>query len=496
VVGNLIAGLLLFGAVLLGIALLRLQRRAQELRRALAAYQREHRAVIDFLVHTGDQLTARLELDETLEAILRFMVDSTDAHSGAVFLRDAKDPNSLQAHVIQGPFPPLNPVSDKVFSRHQYLAEHLKREKIRLGEGLVGRVAERKSPLLITDARNDPIVPAGAGGVVPIDTLMAAPLIARDELLGVIVLVNRRQEKQPFTPDDLNLLGALADQAAITVNLVKMYRELGEKQRLEQELRVAHDIQGMLLPRVCPAVDGLEIAAFGEAALEVGGDYYDFFDVDDVHLGIAIGDVAGKGIPGALVMASVRSTLRAEARGDLSPAAVLARVNRNLVHDTSPQVFVTMTYAILDRRTLRLRFARAGHEPIIVCSAREEELPVLHTPNGIALGLVDDQMFRITEEEEVELHEGELGVLYTDGVVEARNRADEEYGASRFLAILQSHANRSVQEIVDGVTSDIRKFTEGLAQHDDITLVVLKAVRRSEGVQAPDVSEALQAVKG
>lgn len=470
-----IAGFLLLGAVLLLVAVFRLRKQRRRLGRILTAHQRQHRAVLEFLHYVGERIRTHLALDDTLDSILAFLVESSRAKAGAVFLRDEGEPDFLQARVVQGIFPPLQPVPDKMFARKQYLAEKVKKERVRLGEGIVGRVAQEAKPLLIADARYDPSVPPSANEVVPIETLMATPLLARGQVLGVIVLINRLSEGSPFTQEDLELLVTLADQAAINVNLVQVYRKLEEKQRIEQELRVAHDFQKMLLPRAFPSIPGLEVAALSEPAQEIGGDYYDFFDVDENRLGIVIADVAGKGIPGALVMATVRSTVRAEARGDPSPRSVLVRVNRQLVQDTSPNIFVTMTYAVLDRRNLRLRFARAGHEPFVVCGEDGRDQPRLYTPNGIALGLVSDETFNVTEEKEIELHEGEAAVLYTDGVVEARNPAGEEYGAERFLETLRVHAGQSASELIDTVTRDVGMFTRGHTQHDDLTLVVLKA---------------------
>jgi len=486
----------LVGAVFLAVAVLSLRRQQNRLSRGFAAYQRQHRAVLEFLHHVGEQIRTRLALEDTLDSILAFVVESSRAQAGAVFLCDEDTPEFLQARVVQGLFPPLNAVPDKMFARRQFLAEKVKKEKIRMGEGLVGRVALEAKPLLIADARNDPSVPPSANQIVPIETLMAAPLMARNQVLGVIVLINRFPEGSVFTQEDLDLLGVLADQAAINVDLVQVYRKLQEKQRIEQELRVAHDFQKMLLPTAFPVVRGLEVAALSQPAQEVGGDYYDFFDVDADHLGIVIADVAGKGIPGALVMATVRSTLRAEARGDSSPRSVLLRVNRHLVADTSPNIFVTMTYAVLNRRTLRLRFARAGHEPLVICGTEGQEQPRLYTPNGIALGLVLDDTFSVTEEKEIELHENEAAVLYTDGVVEARNPSDEEYGAERFLDTLRQSVALSAEGIMNAVTEDVRRFTKGYAQHDDLTLVVLKAKRRAGEEASPAAAQTSAAGTG
>jgi sigma-B regulation protein RsbU (phosphoserine phosphatase) len=221
------------------------------------------------------------------------------------------------------------------------------------------------------------------------------------------------------------------------------------------------------------------MAAFSEPALEVGGDYYDFIRVDEEHLGVVIADVSGKGIPGALVMAMLRSILRAESRNNLSPAAVLRVVNECMRKDTQVNVFITMTYAIIDVRRHTLRFARAGHEPLIICGAGGDELN-LYTPNGIALGLVNEDIFNITVDTEINLAEGDLVVLYTDGVIEAINNTLEEYSQTRLLNVIKSCHEGKAQEVINAIMADIRQFTKELPQHDDITMIAFKVNSRAD----------------
>jgi sigma-B regulation protein RsbU (phosphoserine phosphatase) len=205
----------------------------------------------------------------------------------------------------------------------------------------------------------------------------------------------------------------------------------------------------------------------------MGGDYYDFIRVDDHHIGFVIADVSGKGVPGSLIMAMVRSAVRAEAPGELSPAKVMQVINRRVYHDTRSNVFITMTYAILNERNHTLRFARAGHEPTICCDG-DSGRPVLHTPDGIALGLVEDDPFGIIEEKTLDLTQTSLVVLYTDGVVEAMNGEGEEYGQERFFSVLQRGATAPADSLIDDLLGDIEEFTGGIPQHDDITLIALR----------------------
>jgi sigma-B regulation protein RsbU (phosphoserine phosphatase) len=188
---------------------------------------------------------------------------------------------------------------------------------------------------------------------------------------------------------------------------------------------------------------------------------------------VVIADVSGKGIPGALIMSMVRSTLQAEARNNLSPKEVMLKVNERVYADTKDNVFITMTYGILDTRDRIFRFARAGHEPLVSMKLDSPNVQ-LSSPEGIALGMVGNDMFQITAECEVKLDPGETIVLYTDGVVEAMDQRTNEYGQRRFFDFLSTHRELSPKEMIESAVGDIRVFTHGLPQHDDITLVAIR----------------------
>jgi sigma-B regulation protein RsbU (phosphoserine phosphatase) len=174
-------------------------------------------------------------------------------------------------------------------------------------------------------------------------------------------------------------------------------------------------------------------------------------------------------------MATARSTLRAEARGGDSPRLVLRRVNDRIIQDTKENVFLTMTYGILDFRRKTFRFSRAGHEPLLTIGPRQME-PRLHTPNGIAVGMVETSLFDMIEELEVQFADGETAVLYTDGATEAMDANDEEYGHQRLYRSICARTEESCEEMLDGVAQDIGDFSQGCPQHDDITLVAIQCV--------------------
>ncbi len=455
--------------------------RVKSLTLLLHKRQREREAVYRFLDVFGDRLTSgNLSIEPALEILTSFVVDQTEAEAAAAFLLDPEE-GVLTARVIHGIFPPLMESTGYVLTKQKYLVERVKREKIQLGHGIIGEVAQSGIPVLIKDAALDPLVPHFKNPVVTIRSMIVAPLIAHGRTLGVLAVVNKRGVGA-FQQGELDLLVSLADQAATTVEMVHLYDELAGKQRMEQELELAHNIQQMLLPDSCPQPEGFAIAAFSAPALEVGGDYYDLIWVDEAkrYLGIAIADVSGKGIPGALIMAVVRCTMRANAPGNLSPRDVLIRVNERVYEDTGENVFVTITYGILDTINSTFCFARAGHEPLVTVGKTGDV--VLTSPLGMAMGLVDSDLFEIIEEETIDLLNGDTAVFYTDGVVEAMDSAENEYGQKRFFNLIANNRERSPQEIIETTLADIQTFTKGFPQHDDITMVAVqvKARRPSE----------------
>jgi sigma-B regulation protein RsbU (phosphoserine phosphatase) len=486
-IGSLVYLLIIAGLVAWVVSL---RRRERDLLVAVDKDHRERKTVFLFLNNLGERLTtSNIALEPALEIITDFIVEVTGAEAGAAFLLDPQD-GCLSARVVHGMFPPLMPTTGYVLTKQKYLTERVKREKVPLGQGIIGEAAATGIPVLVSDAQNDPRVPKSALEFLTIQSIMVAPLKARGKISGVLAVVNKRNATA-FTGEDLDLLLSLSDQAASTVELVKLYDELSEKQRMEQELRVAHDFQRMLLPRECPAIQGFEIAAFSAPAQEVGGDYYDFFYVDEDrrYLGVVIADVSGKGIPGALIMSMVRSTLRAEARASLSPREVLIRANERAYSDTKENVFITMTYGILDTHLRVFRFARAGHEPLVTLK-RESENVRLTSPDGIALGMVGNDMFGMIEETTMHLDEGDMALMYTDGVVEAMDDKTNEYGQKRFFDFVISNRDLSPTEIIEKTLVDIESFTRGHPQHDDITLVAIKVVGKAARSQLPSTERA------
>jgi anti-sigma regulatory factor (Ser/Thr protein kinase)/transposase len=249
-----------------------------------------------------------------------------------------------------------------------------------------------------------------------------------------------------------------------------------EQERLRREVKIAQQIQHALLPKEFPTIEGYEIGATYRAASEVGGDYYDFFWVGPTSLGIAVGDVSGKGVPGSMVMAMIRSVMRLEARKNRSASKVLVKVNEHVTGDMKTGMFVTMFYIILDSLKRSINFASAGHNPMILYRGSSDEVYFLK-PKGFPLGidLPEDNMFAKTLAlQKVDLQKDDMLVLYTDGVTEAMNAKKEQFGEERLVKVIRENARLTASQFVEKLKENLADFIQGAPQSDDITVVAIK----------------------
>lgn len=304
---------------------------------------------------------------------------------------------------------------------------------------------------------------------------LVVPLVTQGELIGTLNLGPRLSE-QDYSSDDKRLLATLAAQAAPAIRVAQLVREqaaeAAERERYEQELKVAQLIQQQFLPRELPELPEWQVAAYYGPARVVGGDFYDFIDLGDGRIGVVVGDVTDKGVPAALVMARTHSILRAEAPRLVDPGRVLARANELLVPEMPARMFVTCLYGVLEPATGRFRFANAGHNlPYVRTADGVIELRA----TGLPLGLMPDVTY---DEVEGIVGPGESMLLYSDGLVEQHGPGREMYGFDRLREAMATDGAGS--EMLDRLLDGLHAFT-GAAweQEDDITLV---ALRRSAGV--------------
>src|SRR6266852_5533420 len=299
---------------------------------------------------------------------------------------------------------------------------------------------------------------------------IALPLVSQGELIGLLAL-GPRLKRQEYAREDRTLLNNLATQVAPALRVAQMVYEqqeqVREHERIEQELRTAQAIQHAFLPKDVPALPGWQLMPYYQPAREVGGDFYDIFVFADGRLGLVIGDVSGKGVPAALVMATVHTMLRTAVQGMLAPGEVLARVNDLLATEIPAGMFVTCFYALLDPGSGRLRYANAGHEP----PYRQHGGSVTELwATGMPLGLMPGSCY---EEQEATLAPGESLLFYSDGLVEAHSPSREMFGFPRLQKLLEVH--RDAPSLIGFLLGELQRFTgEGWEQEDDVTLLLLQ----------------------
>ncbi|MGI8825809.1 MAG: ATP-binding SpoIIE family protein phosphatase [Chloroflexota bacterium] len=301
---------------------------------------------------------------------------------------------------------------------------------------------------------------------------LAVPLVSRGELMGLLNL-GPRLSQQEYSADDRALLNNLAAQATPAVRVAQLVREqqaeAEERQRIEQELQVARLIQHTLLPKSVPNVDGWYLAAHYRPARAVGGDFYDFIELEDGRLGLVVGDVTDKGVPAALVMATTRSVMRAAASRLSSPGAVLERVNELMCPDIPENMFVTCLYAVLDPITGRLVYANAGHD---LPYQRSGDQVIELRARGMPLGLMPGMRY---EEQETRIEPGDTVLFYSDGLVEAHNAQREMFSFPRLRELVAHYSVSTADEVVDFLLGQLAAFTgPSWEQEDDITLVTLQ----------------------
>ena len=275
-------------------------------------------------------------------------------------------------------------------------------------------------------------------------------------------------------------LGELSESFnQMTASIEDLLRQAAEKKRLEEELRIAHEIQMSLLPQGPLRMPGLSVTALCVPAREVGGDYYDFLPLDESRVGVLIADVSGKGTSAALYMAELKGLILSLSLIHSSPRALLIAANRIIARHLDSRTFITMTYAVLDVRARTMTYARAGHTPLIYAPAAPPgaRLARVLAPDGLVLGLkIDDgQMFeRILEEETIPLQQGDLLVFFTDGISEAMDPGDDCFGEARLGKLVEQYGDLPADALRERVLGEIASFVNGAPQHDDMTMILLK----------------------
>jgi serine phosphatase RsbU (regulator of sigma subunit) len=432
----------------------------------------EDAAQLRLLYELGCAFAARIDLDELSALVVQRCREVLDAEGASILLFDAEREELYFPYV----------------DAEQAVAERLLQMRFPADRGIAGSVLRSGRSLRIDDVSTDPRFFGGIDRNTGLTTraLICAPLETRQGTIGVVQVLNPRRGGC-FTDDHLAFLEALAGSVAVAIENARMYAQLKQQflalqqamheheqlLAIRRELDIASNIQQSSLPQVFPPFPhraDFEIFAAMVPAREVGGDFYDFFLIDDAHLGVVVGDVSGKGVPAALFMAVSRTLLRSNALAGLTAGACLQRVNELLCLENSAEMFVSVFYGILDSRTGRFDYSNGGHNrPYVLRQGGEAE--VLEGTGGAVLGVLEDRPYAAKS---VHLRPGDGVFLYTDGVTEAMDADGNLFSDARLHAALGLHGHAAPEALVRAVIDEVNLYAGGVAQSDDITALAIR----------------------
>ncbi len=409
---------------------------------------------LNALLDVAKALGAEMQLDNLLPVIISKTTEVIDAERSSLFIYD-EDTNEMWSKVAEG--------------------MDSKEIRFPVGVGIAGDVAKTLKTVNIPDAyKDDRFNPAFDKETnYRTKSILCMPMLNNEgALVGVVQVLNKKDGSR-FDDKDESLLEALSVQAGVAIQRARLLEAFVEKQRIQESLKLAADIQMGMLPKDFPAFpkrDDFDLFASIIPAKEVGGDFYDFFLIDDDHLCFVIGDVSGKGVPAALFMAVTKTHVAASTIPGTEPSDILIRANDELCKENDQGMFCTIFYGILNTKTGEVRYSNGGHNPpyLVHADGSNEQL---EGTEGIALGVMDGMDFGVNT---LTLGKGEAIYLYTDGVNEAMDDDGNEYSYERLEEFLKKSKGQSTTDIVNGSLDDVKVFVKNAEQSDDITVLTVR----------------------
>ncbi|MEM0897631.1 MAG: GAF domain-containing SpoIIE family protein phosphatase [Verrucomicrobiota bacterium] len=478
IIPGIVIGALVIGLLVIIVRALQQQRTIKTLRRDREEIEIEEHRMFDFLHSLGETLSREKKAPASIlhKVIVQGVTMVVEARGGALYLLNEKKTELVPKYRSPACPPLINlPTATIAETRDNVKAldSYLQLISIPIGEGLIGSVHEKRESMRIDDFGSSPLLDAENSALHDSVSVMIAPLHYGEIDLGVLAIASDK-DAEPFSSNDFDVFRSAAEQSAFALGTALVHDELEAKRDIERELRMAREVQKILLPSAPPKLDQFRIVGANAPAKLVSGDYFDYIQVDEVHYGIVVADVSGKGIGASLIMAMCRSVMHAKAQQNLSPAAVLREVNRVLFPDIREDMFISMAYLILNTQSDEVVIARAGHDAPFHFSRTGDTVTKLQTP-GIALGIDDGEVFdRATQDHYFRVEPGDSVLLYTDGANEALNADGEEFGIDqleeRFMEIATEGAERTIKRL----RAAIRKFAGNQPQNDDITLIAIE----------------------
>jgi sigma-B regulation protein RsbU (phosphoserine phosphatase) len=431
-----------------------LMEKGNELKRLEEENQRLRRALeeVSILNEIAMAVSSTLSLDRILDLVVQKSLKHLKAEQGAVLLLDEKKEDKPFQTMIRG----------WDTSTHNL--------PFRLDTQLSGWMLKNRQPLLSNDFSRDNRFFTASNEPLPVRSLLCVPLILKARMIGLVSLFNKKSA-EGFSQEDQRLMSIIAAQSAQIIENARLLKEEQQLIKMQEELRLAYEIQTNLLPENPPKVKGYDIYGKSIPAKTVGGDYYDFIPVDDNRLAFCLGDVSGKGMPAALLMANLQATIRGQAVLDLAIPEILANANRLLFQNTSSEKFATLFFGILDHKNHELTYSNAGHNyPLRITENNRLETV---KEGGIVLGCLESFSF---PESKLSFEINEILVLYSDGITEAVNEQGDEFGEDQLSELIFKNQTRPARDIVEIILREAEQYAGNLPQTDDMTLMVVKRI--------------------
>ncbi len=399
-------------------------------------------------------ISRSLDLEEVLNLVMDTLGSLLPYDAAGIYLiefaHDNKDPYVFKSKAIRG----------------YQISFELIEPRLKMGEGFLGTVAQTGKAIISHDVSKDERYFAARELT---RSELVAPIISNDRVIGVFDLES--DDLDAYSEDDLAVLQLLTSQVAIIIEKVRLHEQVVEKKRIQAQLEVARQVQLELLPSADPVIENFDVSAYIFPAEEVSGDYYDWVEIFEDQIGIVVADAVGKGIPAALLMSFLRASLRTGIQIGYAPHIAFSKVNSLLRDSIDDNKFITAIYGILDSTNKTFVFSNAGHNP-----------PLLIKPDGeyrfveygdMPLGMFDDTHYH---QHFIRFEEGQIMVIYTDGITEAESPSGEQYGNDRFAKRVLDGIDLPARKLIDHIRKGVDDFTERKFLDDDGTLFIVKAL--------------------
>ena len=385
--------------------------------------------------------------DDAIEKLVDRSMRAVNAEQAVVTLLDRSENPSMATQV-------------------RVITSSAQHQKYSVNESLLGWMLLNKKPLVISDPSKDHRF-KGISWDDTIRTVMCLPLMIKSELIGILTIFNKKSAAgDSFNAEDESLMSIIGAQSA---QIIENARLVKDKSSMEEQVKLAFEIQRNLLPKYPPRIDGYDIAGDSIPAQSVGGDYFDFIPIDENKLAVCLGDVSGKGLPASLLMANVQATLRGQTLLDAPANERVERANKLLYRCTDDERFVTLFYGVLDYARHELVYCSAGHEQPIVVKA-DGTVTRLES-GGLALGVFEKVQY---QQETVSLNSGDVLIAYSDGITDAANASNQPFGAEQLVSLIGEYRNERSSALIERIVDGVNVHAGDTPQFDDLTVVVIK----------------------